>query len=92
MMTATTPEWLSRHGGELTPRTGFATWDSGPTFAVLFDGGPQYLLAVVPVAGKFGCRITQTINGKLLGSGASHATAEQALQAGLEELRQALGW
>lgn len=91
-MTATTPEWLARRGAELKPRTGFATWDSGPTFIVVIPGGPQYLLAVVPVAGKFGCRVTQANNGKRLDGGASHANPEQALQGGLEDLRQALGW
>ncbi len=91
-MNATTPEWLSRHDGELRPRVGGATWDSGPTFDVWLGNEPQYRLSVVPVAGKFGSRITQTINGKRLDGGASHATPEQALQAGLEELRKALGW
>jgi hypothetical protein len=91
-MTANTPEWLSLHAGELKPRPGGATWQSGPTFAVLLNGEPQYLLSIVPVAGKFGCWVSQTINGKRLDSGASYPTEEQALQGGLEELRRALGW
>jgi hypothetical protein len=91
-MNATTPEWLSRRGGELRPRKGGATWHSGPTYAVMLNGTPQYLLSVVPVAGKFGCLVEQTINGKRLDRGASYATPEAALQGGLEELRQQLGW
>jgi hypothetical protein len=44
------------------------------------------------VAGKFGCSVTQTVNGKRLDSGASYATLEDALRGGLEDLRKALGW
>jgi hypothetical protein len=91
-MTATTPEWLTRHCGELKPRTGGSTWRSGTTYAVMINGEPQYLLSIVPVAGKFGCWVSQTINGKRLDSGASHPAEEEALQGGLEELRKALGW
>jgi hypothetical protein len=91
-MTATTPEWLSRHGCELKPRPGGATWNSGPTFAVLVNGGPLYLLSIVPVKGKFGCKVQQTNNGQRLDKGGSHDSAELALQGGLEDLRQALGW
>lgn len=85
-MPAPTPDWLARHGGELRPRTPPNSW------AVFLDHEPQYLLAVVPVAGKHGCKVTQSNNGRRLDAGASHATSEEALQGGLEDLRKVLGW
>ena len=85
-MPATTPDWLTRHGGDLRPRTPPNTW------AVFLGGEPLYQLAVVPVKGKYGCKVTLTNNGRRLDSGASHATVEEALQGGLEDLRKALGW
>jgi hypothetical protein len=85
-MAATTPDWLTRHGGELRLRTAPHWW------AVFLGGEPQYLLAIVPVAGKHGCKVTQSNNGRRLDSGTSHATLDEALQGGLEDLRKALGW
>jgi hypothetical protein len=85
-MTATTPDWLARHGGELQRRTPPESW------AVFLGGEPQYLLTVVPVAGKHGCKVIQSNNGKRLDGGAAHPTVEEALQGGLEDLRKALGW
>jgi hypothetical protein len=82
----TTPDWLARHGGELRPGPLGAAW------YVYFDGQPQYALALVPVGGKHGCRVTQTINGKRLTTEGTHATQTEALQSGLEQLRTALGW
>jgi hypothetical protein len=82
----TTPDWLSRHGGELRQRAGFDQW------TVLLDGEPQYLLSTVPVTGKHACKVTQTNNGRRLDGGASCATPDEALKAGLEDLRKALGW
>jgi hypothetical protein len=85
-MAVTTPDWLARHGGELRQDTASNSW------AVLLGGEQQYALALVPIKGKHGCRVVQTINGKRLDSGSTHATEEEALQAGLEDLRKALGW
>jgi hypothetical protein len=85
-MPATTPDWLARHGGALRPRTAPNHW------AVYLGNEPQYLLAVVPVAGKHGCKVTQSNNGRRLDGSASYATVEEALQGGLEDLRKALGW
>jgi hypothetical protein len=85
-MPATTPDWLARHGGELRRRTPPNSW------AVFLGGEPQYLLAVVPVGGKHGCKVNQSNNGNRLDSGTAYATAEEALQGGLEDLRKALGW
>jgi len=85
-MQLTAPEWLTRHGGQLQ-------WGSdGRTCFVLFGQNPQYALEPIPVAGRFGCVIRQTINGRRIDCSAQAATAEAALQAGLEDLRQALGW
>jgi hypothetical protein len=85
-MALTTPEWLSRHGGELRQRAGFDQW------LVLLHGEPQYVLAVVPAAGKYACKVTQTNNGRQLDSGAACATPEEALRTGLDDLCKALGW
>ena len=53
----------------------------------MFQGEPQYKLAPVPVEGKYGCAIMQTINGKPIPSTARADTADAALQGGLEDLR-----
>jgi hypothetical protein len=85
-MALTSPDWLTRHGGALQERPGGGAW------LVLFHDQPQYLLTPVPVAGKFGCAIMQTINGRRVDSRAVAATPEEAVKAGLEDLRKALGW
>jgi hypothetical protein len=85
-MTVTTPNWLTQRDVHLQASKDGLSW------LVYLGKEPQYLLMAVPVKGQFGCRITQTINGRRLDSGATYATVEAALQGGLEELRQALGW
>ena len=85
-MTVTTPDWLTRRGVHLQ------TSKDGLSWLVYLDKEPQYLLMAVPVKGQFGCRITQTINGRRLDGGATYPSIEAALQGGLEELRKALGW
>jgi hypothetical protein len=59
---------------------------------VLLGKEPQYLLIPVPSAGRFGCAVMQTINGKRLDGNASYQTEDEALCGGLEDLRKALGW
>jgi hypothetical protein len=44
------------------------------------------------VQGKFGCRISQTINGKRLDAAATYTSPEDAFRGGLEDLRKVLGW
>jgi hypothetical protein len=85
-MSVTTPDWMTRHGGELRPS------QDGRSWLVYLDGGPQYLLMAVPAGGKFGCRVSQTVNGKRLDGAATYPTLEDAARGGLEDLRQALGW
>jgi hypothetical protein len=86
-MAVTTPDWLAQRGGEVQ-----ASRD-GKSWLVYFDGEPQYLLMAVPVKGQFGCRISQTINGRRLDrDGATYPSAEDAARGGLETLRQVLGW
>jgi hypothetical protein len=85
-MTATKPEWLALHGGEAR-----ASKD-GQSWVVYLGGEPQYLLVAVPVAGKFGCRVSQTNNGKRLDGPGTWDTVAQALAGGLDVLRQKLGW
>jgi hypothetical protein len=85
-MNVTAPEWLTRRGGELRQ------CPDGRSWAVLLNGQPQYLLASIPVAGKHGCIVEQTVNGKRLESKNTYASEEEALRGGLEDLRKALGW
>jgi hypothetical protein len=85
-MAVTAPEWLVKRGGSLEPGA------YGEVWLVMFQGGPQYKLAPVPVAGKYGCAITQTINGKPIPCAARADTSDAAVQGGLEDLRKALGW
>ena len=85
-MTVTTPDWLTRRGVHLQ-----ASKD-GHSWLVYLGKEPQYLLMAVPVKGQYGCRITQTINGRRLDSGATYTSVEAALNGGLDELRKALGW
>jgi hypothetical protein len=80
------PEWLSLRGGTLKLAP------DGQTWFVAFDGGPQYALQPVPVQGKFGCLIKQTINGRRIESAGTYPTPEEALHGGLEDLRKSLGW
>jgi hypothetical protein len=86
MTGVTTPDWLAQHGGELH------LGKDGRSCSIYFAGQLQYVLVPVPARGKFACRISETINGRRLDGGATHATVEQAFQGGLEELRSKLGW
>ncbi|MCI0461634.1 MAG: hypothetical protein L0Z62_32185 [Gemmataceae bacterium] len=85
-MAISVPEWLAKRGGGLRQGSDPHVW------LVTFRGEPQYRLTAVPVSGQFGCVVTQTINGKRIPCTATAATEEEAIRAGLEALRQALGW
>jgi hypothetical protein len=82
----TAPDWLTQRGGDLKLGSDNVTW----YFVV--GGQPQYSLVVVPVNGRFGCAVRQTINGQRTVSAGVHATAEEAIRGGLDDLRKALGW
>jgi hypothetical protein len=82
----TAPEWLTRRGGTL--QRGHA----GNAWFVIFNGQAQYRLVPVPVGGRYGCAVTQTINGKVIPSDGRAETQEQAVAAGLNALGKALGW
>ncbi len=82
----TTPDWLTQHGGESR------TSKNGQSQVVYLAGQPLYLLVLVPNAGKYGCKVSQTNNGKRLDGGASFPSPEAAFQGGYEDLRKALGW
>ncbi len=85
-MALTTPEWLAQRRGALREGSDRHAW------FVLFGDEPQYRLAPTPVAGKYGCQIVQTNNGRRLDSTRTYATPEEAVRGGLEDLRKALGW
>lgn len=85
-MAVDVPSWLTQRGGELR-----ASRD-GHSWMVYFAGQPQYVVMPVPAAGKFACRVSQTINGRRLDGGTTYPSAEDAVRGGLEDLRKALGW
>ncbi|HEV3143133.1 MAG TPA: hypothetical protein VGZ47_04535 [Gemmataceae bacterium] len=85
-MSISTPDWLSLHGGYLRRGLDHHVW------LVMLNGTPQYQLVITPAHGQFTCALTQLNNAKRLDKGAVYATAEAALQGGLEELKQTLGW
>src|SRR5262249_49471413 len=85
-MALTTPEWLARRGGELREDVAGRSW------VVYFDGQPQYVLTPVPVAGKHGCHVMQSINGKSFACTGTFASPVEAVSGGLEDLRRVLGW
>jgi hypothetical protein len=82
----TPPDWLTQRGGSLK------LGSDGQKWYVLFAGQPNYSLIAVPVAGKFGCTIRQTINGGRIESAGIAPSKEEAIKAGLDDLRKALGW
>jgi hypothetical protein len=85
-MTAAVPDWLVARGGDLRPAVDADTW------LFLLDGSPQYKLVIAPAQGQVTCVITQTNNGRRLDRGAIYSMAEAALEGGLAELREILGW
>jgi hypothetical protein len=87
-MAVTAPDWLTQRGVSLQESK------DGHSWLVYLGKEPHYLLMAVPAGGKYGCRITQTVNGKRLdGLGApTYATIQDALQGGLETLAKQLGW
>lgn len=81
-----TPDWLTARNAELSPSS---AWHG---VFVCFEKEPQYELTPLPVKGKFGCRIIQTINGKPIACQDVFPTTDDALRGGLVTLRQYLGW
>ena len=81
----TVPDWLAKRGGALTPGV------EGSVF-VVFDGQPHYRIDPVPVAGKVGCVVTETVSGRRLDNAVTFADEPAALKGGLEQLRNQLGW
>lgn len=84
--TVSAPEWLTRHNATLT-----ASRD-GKSWLVHMAQELVYVLALIPVEGKHGIKLMQTINGKQIPVEGAYPTSEQALAAGLEKLRVTLGW
>jgi hypothetical protein len=82
----TTPDWLTQRGGSLKRGSDGGRW------YVLFAGQPNYSLAAVPAQGKFICVIRQTINGFRIEKPATFATEDEAIQGGLNGIREAMGW
>lgn len=85
-MALTPPDWLHKHGATLTPGSGGHSW------VIYFGGKPEYVITEKPVAGKHGCSVMQTVNGRHIECAGAFPTVEEAVGAGLEALRKALGW
>ncbi len=81
-----TPSWLELRNASIRPGL------NGSTQLILLSGHPQYKMVAVPAVGKFTCVITQTNNGKRLDGQKTYNNEEEALNGGLEELREKLGW
>lgn len=85
-MAVTTPEWLTKHGGNL------GVSQDERRYAVYFAREPQYVVEVVPTAGKFSTRVVQSINGRRLQNTGVFPSPDEAAAGGLEDLRKSLGW
>jgi hypothetical protein len=85
-MAVTAPEWLVKRGGSLQ------AGPYGDVWFVMLQGAPQYKITPIPVAGRDGCIISQTINGKIIDCTAKADNTDAAVQGALEDLRKALGW
>ncbi len=82
----TAPDWLVTRVGGIVPGLNERTW------TVTVNGNPLYKMVAVPAKGKFTCAITQTNNGKRIDKGVEYTSLNDALQGGLNELRERLGW
>ena len=85
-MVVTTPDWLTRHEGELRVNR------DGQSCTVYLGGQPQYVLIPGPAKGQYACRVSMTVNGRRLDGANTYGTAADAIHGGLEDLRKALGW
>jgi hypothetical protein len=85
-MPITTPDWLTKHNGELRLSNDQRYW------VVYLSKEPQYLIHSLPVGGKHGVEVEQSINGRRLESKQTYASDEEAVKGGLEDLRKKLGW
>jgi hypothetical protein len=60
---------------------------------VMIAGQPLYKLEVRPAEGKLICAVTDTVNGRRLDDGKlTYPSSDAALDGGLEQLREKLGW
>ncbi|MSR30976.1 MAG: hypothetical protein EXR99_05660 [Gemmataceae bacterium] len=85
-MGITTPDWLSKRNAKLE-----ASKD-GQSWLVFFGSELAYVVALAPAKGKFTTKVMETINGKQIPQAEVFENAEDAVRAGLEKLRGALGW
>jgi len=85
-MSVATPDWIKTHNGDLKGSK------DGHSWMVWLAGQPLYLVEPLPAKGRFACRVTQTNNGKRLDRGGVWPSRDEALQGGLADLREALGW
>lgn len=80
------PDWLAKREGTLKPGV-------QPNMLFVLIGGLEYKVEARPAAGKFGCAVQQSVNGKRLDDPKlTYPSTEAALTGGLDQLRAALGW
>lgn len=80
------PAWLTGHGAALHKGHAAHVW------FVISNKQAHYRLVAVPVGGRYGCAITQSINGRRIASDSQADSAEDAILRGLDDLGKALGW
>jgi hypothetical protein len=85
-MEPTIPNWLAIHGGRL------ARGANGSKCLVFLQDEPLYRLDTHPAEGRFACEIVHANSGRHIGSSKAFPSETEALQGGLERLREILGW
>jgi hypothetical protein len=58
----------------------------------VIDDRLLYMLRAIPAKNQFSSLVEETVSGKRLENKTIYPTAEEALQGGLEDLRNSLGW
>jgi hypothetical protein len=81
-----TLDWLQVRQAEIKPSANGQSW-------LLYQGG-QFLYAIValPADGQYTNKIMESNNGNQIQKGKIFSTSLEALNGGLEELREYLGW
>jgi len=81
-----TQDWLTIRDAEIRPSANGQSW-------LVYQGGKfLYVIAAIPADGKFSNKIMVSFNGHQIQKGQIYETAQEALEGGLEELREYLGW
>lgn len=81
-----TKEWLNKRNAEIRPSANGHSW-------LLYQGGKFiYMIGALPADGKFTNKIMESNNGNQIQKGKIFESINEALEGGLTELRDHLGW